>query len=59
MPYVRHKFQVGMRVKGNDISRSLRGKLGTVLAYLMGAGYLVRFDDGREEYVATSWLDAA
>jgi hypothetical protein len=43
---------------GNDRKAAYRQILGTVVKYGPGKGeYLVRFDDGREEYVETGWLE--
>jgi len=52
------KFYAGDRVVGNDKRADYRECRGTVVKYGPGKGeYLVRFDDGREEYVNTEWLD--
>ena len=54
----RFSFHPGDRVKGNDKKADYRGDLGTVVKYGPGKGeYLVRFDDGREEYINTEWLE--
>jgi len=59
---MKRKFASGERVRGKEGDEgkaSFRGRIGTVLSYLRGSGYLVRFDDGREEYVYAHWLEAA
>ena len=54
----RFKFYSGDRVVGNDKRADYREYQGTVVKYGPGKGeYLVRFDDGREEYINTEWLD--
>ena len=54
----RYKFCPRDRVAGNDERADYRQCRGTVIKYGPGKGeYLVRFDDGREEYVNTEWLD--
>jgi hypothetical protein len=55
----RFSFKPGERVRGSDRKASFRGRQGTVVKYGPGKGeYLVKFDDGREEYVNTEWLEA-
>jgi len=59
---MKRKFSNGARVKGiegDEGKGSFRGRAGTVLDYLSGSGYLVRFDDGRDEYAYAHWLEAA
>ena len=52
-------FHPGQRVIGNDKKAAYRQRRGTVIKYGPGKSeYLVRFDDGREEYVNTEWLEA-
>lgn len=54
----RFKFYPGDRVIGNDKRADYRQCRGTAIKYGPGKGeYLVRFDDGREEYVNTEWLE--
>ncbi len=54
----KRKFYIGEKVVGNDKRASFRDRRGIVLRYGPGkAEYLVRFDDGREEYVNSWWLD--
>ena len=54
----RFKFHPGDRVIGNDKKAAYRKCRGTVLKYGPGKGeYLVRFDEGPEEYVNTEWLE--
>ena len=54
----RFSFNPGQRVIGNDKKAAFRQREGTVVSYGPGRGeYLVRFDDGREEYVNTQWLE--
>lgn len=56
---MRLKFHRGQRVIGNDKKAAYRQRRGTVVKYGPGKGeYLVRFDDGQEEYVNTEWLGA-
>ena len=55
----RLNFHPGQRVIGNDKKAAYRQREGTVVKYGPGKGeYLVRFDDGGEEYVNTEWLEA-
>ncbi len=52
------KFNMGDIVIGNDKKASFRGRKGTVIGYEPRTHeYLVRFDDGRNEYVNPSWLN--
>jgi len=54
----RLKFNMGDRVIGNDRKASFRDRKGTVIGYEPRTHeYLVRFDDGRNEYVNPSWLN--
>ncbi len=54
----RLKFNMGDRVIGNDKKASFRDRKGTVIGYEPRTHeYLVRFDDGRNEYVNPSWLN--
>ena len=54
----RLKFDMGDIVIGNDRKASFRDRKGTVIGYEPRTHeYLVRFDDGRNEYVNPSWLD--
>lgn len=54
----RFKFYPGDRVIGNDKKAAYRQSPGTVVKYGPGKGeYLVRFDEGPEEYVNTEWLE--
>jgi hypothetical protein len=54
----RLNFHPGQRVIGNDKKAAYRQREGTVVKYGPGKGeYLVRFDDGREEYINTEWLE--
>jgi len=54
----RRKFNIGDRIIGNDKKASFRDRRGTVVEYWVLTGeYLVRFDDGRDEYVNPGWLD--
>lgn len=54
------KFAPTVRVRGREEGPgSFRGRMGMVIGYVSGSGYLVRFDDGREEYVYAHWLEAA
>lgn len=55
------KFVSGDRVRGRDDETcpgSFRARTGTVTGYVVGSGYFVRFDDGKEEYVYSHWLEA-
>lgn len=54
---MKRKFAFVARVKGNDVKASFRGRTGTVLGYLRGSGYFVKFDDGLDEYVYAHWLE--
>ena len=55
----RFKFYPGERVIGNDKKAAYRERRGTVVKYGPGKGeYLVRFDEGREEYVNAEWLES-
>ena len=59
---MKRKFANGARVRGKEGDggkASFRGRVGTIASYLPGSGYLVRFDDGRDEYVYAHWLEAA
>jgi hypothetical protein len=48
----RRKFADGARVRGQEEgAASFRGRTGTVVSYVPGSGYWVRFDDGRTENV--------
>jgi len=52
------KFDIGDRVIGNDKKASYRDRRGIVVRRgPHKAEYLVHFDDGREEYVNSWWLD--
>jgi site-specific DNA-methyltransferase (adenine-specific) len=54
----RLKFNMGDIVIGNDKKASFRDRKGTVIGYEPRTHeYLVRFDDGRNEYVNPSWLN--
>jgi len=54
----RLKFNMGDIVIGNDKKASFRDRRGTVIGYKPRTHeYLVRFDDGRNEYVNPSWLN--
>ncbi len=54
----RFNFFPGQRVIGSDKKAAYRQRQGTVVKYGIGKGeYLVQFDDGREEYVNTGWLE--
>jgi len=54
----RLKFNMGDRVIGNDRKASFRDRKGTIIGYEPRTHeYLVRFDDGRNEYVNPSWLN--
>jgi len=54
----RLKFNMGDRVIGNDKKASFRDREGTIIGYEPRTHeYLVRFDDGRNEYVNPSWLN--
>jgi len=54
----RLKFNMGDMVIGNDKKASFRDRKGTVIGYEPRTHeYLVRFDDGRSEYVNPSWLN--
>jgi hypothetical protein len=58
---MKRKFRDGMRVigkEGDEGKGSFRGRKGTVAGYVVGSGYLVKFDDGRDEYVYAHWLEA-
>lgn len=56
---MKRKFEIGSRVQGNDVRASFSTRPGTVLEYHDGTHeYLVRFDDGRDEYVPAHWLEA-
>jgi hypothetical protein len=56
---MRRKFVDGTRVRGREEgAASFRGRTGTVVSYWGQAQYLVRFDDGREEYAYSYWLEA-
>lgn len=51
------KFNMGDRVVGNDRKASFRDRKGTVIGYEPHTHeYLVRFDDGKNEYVNPAWL---
>jgi hypothetical protein len=57
---MKRKFADGTLVKGkegDDGKASFRGRVGTVISYLSGSGYLVRFDDGQDEYAYAHWLE--
>ena len=55
----RKKFDIGSRVIGNDKKASFKDRRGTVVKYWTPTGeYLIRFDDGRDEYVNPRWLDS-
>jgi hypothetical protein len=57
---MKRKFADGARVKGkegDDGKASFRGRVGTVISYLSGSGYFVRFDDGLDEYAYVHWLE--
>jgi ribosomal protein L21E len=56
---MKRKFADSARVKGNDVKASFRGRTGTVVGYVRGSGYNVKFDDGLEEFVYAHWLEAA
>jgi len=52
------KFNMGDIVIGNDKKASFRDRKGTVIGYEPRTHeYLVRFNDGRNEYVNPSWLN--
>jgi site-specific DNA-methyltransferase (adenine-specific) len=52
------KFNMGDAVTGNDKKASFRGRKGTIVGYEPRTHeYLVRYEDGRNEYVNPSWLD--
>jgi site-specific DNA-methyltransferase (adenine-specific) len=54
----RLKFNMGDIVIGNDKKASFRDRKGAVIGYEPRTHeYLVRFDDGRNEYVNPSWLN--
>jgi len=54
----RLKFNMGDMVIGNDKKASFSDRKGTVIGYEPHTHeYLVRFDDGRNEYVNPSWLN--
>jgi hypothetical protein len=54
----RLKFNKGDRVIGNDKKASFRDRKGTIVNYEPRTHeYLVRFDDGRNEYVNPGWLN--
>jgi hypothetical protein len=54
----RMKFNISDRAVGNGIKASFRDRKGTVIGYEHRTHeYLVRFDDGKDEYVNPSWLD--
>jgi len=54
----RLKFNMGDIVIGNDKKASFRDRKGIVIGYEPRTHeYLVRFDDGRNEYVNPSWLN--
>jgi hypothetical protein len=54
------KFSNGVRVIGREEGpASFRGRTGTVIGYISGSGYQVRFDDGRIEYAYAHWLEMA
>jgi hypothetical protein len=54
----RRKFNEGDRVIGNDNKASFRDRRGIVVKYVPHKGeYLVHFDDNRDEFVNTEWLD--
>jgi hypothetical protein len=55
------KFVSGDRVRGRydeKCPESFRARSGTVMSYVIGSGYFIRFDDGKEEYVYAHWLEA-
>jgi hypothetical protein len=56
----KRKFSHGARVIGKEEGpASFRGRTGTVIGYLSGSGYQVRFDDGPIEYAYAHWLRSA
>ncbi len=56
---MRRKFVDGTRVRSREEgAASFRGRTGTVVSYWGESQYLVRFDDGREEYAYSYWLEA-
>jgi hypothetical protein len=57
---MKRKFVDGARVSGKDDGPgSFRSRQGTIVSYFGRSEYLVRFDDGREEYARSHWLEAA
>lgn len=56
----RRKFNVGDAVVGREEGpASFRGRHGVVQAYGAAGEYAILFDDGRLEYVASSWISRA
>jgi hypothetical protein len=54
------KFAPGARAKVNSEGPAeYRGRSGTVVDYLGGSQYVIKFDDGRTEYLLSQWLEAA
>ena len=54
------KFRIGDAVIGRDEGpASFRGRRGVVHAYGSTGEYAILFDDGRLEYVASSWISRA
>jgi hypothetical protein len=54
------KFINGIRVRGregDECPHGFRGRTGRVVGYAGGSGYLVRFDDGVEEFTYAHWLE--
>src|SRR5437879_4425905 len=62
---MKRKLRDGSRVigkegkEGDEGKACFRGRKGTVAGYLAGSGYLVKLDDGLDEYVYAHWLEAA
>jgi len=55
------KFINGVRVRGredDECPASFQDRTGTVAGYAGGSGYLVRFDDGVEEFTYAHWLES-
>ena len=51
------KFHLGQRVVGSDVKRSLKGRPGIVVKKGPVNHYKVKFDDGKEEWAFSLWLD--
>jgi hypothetical protein len=58
-PGRRLKFAPGARVKVKSVAPAeYRGRSGTIIDYLGGSQYVIRFDDGHKEYLLSQWLEA-